>query len=51
LLIAYADIVVSTDVTSDAAENDRASWGLHQELNTGMLMLRSSPVRHPSCGQ
>mmetsp|Transcript_35834 Transcript_35834/g.114180 ORF Transcript_35834/g.114180 Transcript_35834/m.114180 type:complete len:314 (+) Transcript_35834:2-943(+) len=43
LLIAYADIVVSTDVTSGAAENDRAAWGLQQELNTGMLMLRSSP--------
>ena len=45
LLIAYADIVVSTDVTSDAAENDRSSWGLYQELNTGMLMLRSTRVR------
>jgi len=42
-LISFADIVVSTDVTSDAAENDRASWGLAQELNTGMLLLRSSP--------
>ena len=42
-LISFADIVVSTDVTSDAAENDHASWGLAQELNTGMLLLRSSP--------
>ena len=41
-LLAFADVVVSTDVTSGANDNDAQQWGVLQEMNTGMLLLHSS---------
>ena len=41
-LLPLADVVVSTDVTHGGADNDRDAWGLHGELNTGIILLRSS---------
>ena len=41
-LLAFADVVVSTDVTSGANDNDAQQWGVLQEMNTGMLLLQSS---------
>ena len=34
---------MSTDVTHGGADSDQQLWGMGQEMNTGMLMLRSSP--------
>jgi hypothetical protein len=42
LLLGFADVVVSTDVTGDLAEDDRNSWGINNEMNTGMLLMRST---------
>ena len=49
-LLPLADVVVSTDVTHGGADNDRELWGMHGELNTGIILLRSTfrvarPVR------
>ena len=41
-LLGLADVVVSTDVTHGHLDKDEASWGVHNELNTGMVLLRSS---------
>ena len=42
MLLGFADVVVSSDVTHGFADKDEAAWGMQQEMNTGMLMLRSS---------
>ena len=41
-LLPFADVVVSTDVTSGINDHDQAWWGLHGELNTGIVLLRST---------
>jgi hypothetical protein len=42
-LLSVADVVVSTDVTHGFSDRDAAAWGVHNEMNTGMVLLRSSP--------
>jgi len=42
LLLSFADVTVSTDVTHGGADADQHQWGMQQEMNTGMLLLRSS---------
>lgn len=43
MLLPFADVIVSTDVTHGGADSDARKWGMHEEMNTGMLLLRSSP--------
>ena len=40
LLLNFPDVIVSTDVTHGGADSDEQLWGMGQEMNTGMLMLR-----------
>lgn len=47
LLLNYPDVIVSTDVTHGGADSDEQLWGMGQEMNTGMLMLRSNPNPDP----
>ena len=41
-LLPLADVVVSTDVTNGGQERDDLNWGLNGELNTGIILMRSS---------
>ena len=41
-LLGLADVVVSTDVTHGNLDKDEAAWGINNEMNTGMVLLRSS---------
>ena len=41
-LFAFADVIVSVDTTNDGAENDRSAWGVHAEMNTGVVFLRAT---------
>jgi len=41
-LLVHADAVVSVDTTSNVSEGDQQAWGVHGEMNTGMIMLRST---------
>ena len=41
--LALADVIVSTDVTAGSFDNDKSSWGINNEMNTGMVLLRSTP--------
>ena len=41
-LLGLADVVVSTDVTHAASDKDDAMWGVNGEMNTGMVLLRST---------
>ena len=41
-LLGLADVVVSTDVTHGTLDKDEAGWGINNEMNTGMVLLRSS---------
>ena len=41
-LLGLADVVVSTDVTHAASDKDEALWGVNGEMNTGMVLLRST---------
>ncbi|KAL1514707.1 hypothetical protein AB1Y20_003794 [Prymnesium parvum] len=43
LLLPFPDVIVSTDVTHGGADSDERKWGMLEEMNTGMLLLRSSP--------
>ena len=42
MLLGLADVVVSTDVTHGTLDKDEAAWGINNEMNTGMVLLRSS---------
>jgi len=48
-LLQFPDVIVSTDVTHGGADKDSESWGINQEMNTGMLLLRSSPGATATC--
>ena len=41
-LLGLADVVVSTDVTHGNLDKDESAWGINNEMNTGMVLLRSS---------
>ena len=41
-LLALADVIVSTDVTAGSFDNDKSLWGINNEMNTGMLLMRST---------
>ena len=49
MLLPYPDIIVSTDVTHGGADTDARKWGMAEEMNTGMLLLRSSPGAVATC--
>ena len=48
-LLGLADVVVSTDVTHGNLESDQASWGINNEMNTGMVLLRSTEGAYVFC--
>ena len=48
-LLSFAEVIVSTDVTSGGAENDMRAWGVADEMNTGMVLLRSTPGAMAFC--
>ena len=50
-LLPLADVVVSTDVTHGGADNDGQLWGMHGELNTGIILLRSSLASLAVCDE
>ena len=50
-LLPLADVVVSTDVTSGINDHDGASWGLYGELNTGIILLRSTRAALALCDE
>ena len=41
-LLPLADVVVSTDVTHGHTDTDDAAWGINNEMNTGMVLLRAT---------
>ena len=41
-LLGLADVVVSTDVTYAGTDKDEGFWGVNGEMNTGMVLLRST---------
>ena len=49
MLLNYPDVIVSTDVTHGGADTDDRAWGMKEEMNTGMLLLRSSPGAMATC--
>ena len=49
--LALADVVVSTDVTAGTNERDETGWGIHNEMNTGMVLLRSTAGASTFCLQ
>ena len=50
-LLPLADIVVSTDVTNGQQETDAHNWGLNGELNTGIILMRSSRATLAVCDE
>ena len=50
-LLPYADVAVSTDVTDSHNEHDSAMWGLLGELNTGVIVLRSTRAAMALCDE
>eukprot|EP00966_Prymnesium_polylepis_P190893 4424302-Prymnesium_polylepis.1 len=49
MLLPFPDVTVSTDVTHGGADSDERRWGIQEEMNTGMLLLRSSPGAMAVC--
>ena len=50
-LLPLADVVVSTDVTNGGQERDDRFWGMSGELNTGIILLRSSLASLALCDE
>lgn len=51
MLLPLADVVVSTDVTHGGNDHDEAVWGLQGELNTGIILLRSTLAALALCDE